>query len=775
MYNALVRFARGMLVLFLVVAATTAQAQSIVVDNETGGFAILAGSWNTGSYGDPYNSNYRWIETTATGAGPASVEWRPSLPQTALYEVAVYYVQGTNRADNARFTVHHAGGSTPVYVNQKTNGETWVTLGSFSFDAGTSGRVVLDNDANPSVVIADAVRFTAQDTTVELTMEATPPGTGTTTPPIGGPYTKYTNEIVDLDATPASGYVFDHWSVSAGVLPADPYSADTTVRMDQSKTVTAIFVEDLPATPQFRAFWADAFSGGFKSTQQIDALVARAVEGNYNAILPEILAYQDNVGNGHGAYWNSAIVPKATDIVGSFDPLAYLIQRAHAYGIEVHPWLVAFRVSTSWPPTGNATLQQHPEWIMVPRSDAGGGPAHVTGKYTLDPGSPDVQEYLLSIVRELANNYDIDGLHWDYIRYTDTDAGYPSDLGYVNSGLSRFQQLTGYSGIPSEGYDPWEDFRRRTITEFVRRAQIELAIADNPRQPLRHSAALITWGNAPSNFSSTNSYRLFQNWRLWMEEGYLDTAIPMTYYDEDDYPTWYRNWVDQSLQWRYERHLVTGPGIYLNSFDDSVAQINYALAAGTDGICTYSYSGTYHSGTDWSWYPYLAASVFTDPAPVPPMTWRDPATATKGAIYGRVTDGATGLPLDHATIRINGFVIDETDGNGFFLLSELPASAGGLLAQLSVEYPGYADDAVRPNVLIERAGYTEANLALGNWLIGDYDVDGDVDWDDYTRLEPALTGPDLGPPPAGGDLFDIDGDLDVDLPDFATFQVFFGL
>jgi len=48
----------------------------------------------------------------------------------------------------------------------------------------------------------------------------------------------------------------------------------------------------------FRAFWADAFHSGFKSTSQIDSLVARAVAGKYNAIIPEVLAYHDTAGGG---------------------------------------------------------------------------------------------------------------------------------------------------------------------------------------------------------------------------------------------------------------------------------------------------------------------------------------------------------------------------------------------------------------------------------------------------------------------------------------------
>ena len=283
--------------------------------------------------------------------------------------------------------------------------------------------------------------------------------------------------------------------------------------------------------PSFRGVWADAFHSGFKSTSQINSMVSRAVTGNYNAIVAEVLAYHDTGSGGHGAYWNSSIIPKAQDISSGLDPLAYLVTQAHAAGLEVHAWIVPYRVCTSWPPNGNTLLASHPEWLMVELADMDGGPATIGGKFVMDPGSPHVQEYLVSIVQELVTNYEIDGINLDYIRYTQVDAGYPADEDYASSSLVRFRTLYWYSGTPAPtGVPAWNDFRRRTIDEYVRRLRVEIpSITSNPRQPVLLTADLITFGNAPSDFEDSSAYTLHQNWKHWMEQGWLDAGIPMNY------------------------------------------------------------------------------------------------------------------------------------------------------------------------------------------------------------------------------------------------------
>ncbi len=454
----------------------------------------------------------------------------------------------------------------------------------------------------------------------------------------------------------------------------------------------------------FRSFWADAFSVGFKSMAQIEDMVTRAASGNYNAIFVEVMAYHDTGYGGHGAYWQSSILPMASDISGLADPLSEVVSMAHAANIEVHAWIVPYRVSTSWPPSGNSLLAAHPEWLMVPMADMGDGPSKIGSQYTLDPGSPDVQEYLVGIVRELVTNYEIDGVNLDYIRYLQTDAGYPAVTSYTGSSLARFKAHTGYSGTPApSGVGSWNDFRRRTIDELVRRLRAEIpSITSNPRQPLRFTADLICFGDAPADFTGSDAYLLHQNWRHWMERGWLDAGIPMNYKREysSSQAQWYRNWVDASLGWRYDRHMFSGQASYLNRKADSITQMQYALDVGVDGTTNFSYDGTADEDMDgvseanWSWYDYVSTQLFTLPVFTPTMPWRIPSLAEEGTVWGRVVDAITGDPIEGATVQVGGLDINETDANGYYVATMIPAAQGGSVYYVVAAEPGYTEPTV---------------------------------------------------------------------------------
>lgn len=142
--------------------------------NEANGVYEESGSWidtdggkGFGQGSTPYAEgvnpfelgDYRYI----SGTVGAKAFWIPNIPEKGLYEVYVSFKSGTDRAANAEYIVHHAGGSTSVFADQRHHGSTWYNLGKFPFYKGldrSTGSVELVAESDSAeIFIADAVRF----------------------------------------------------------------------------------------------------------------------------------------------------------------------------------------------------------------------------------------------------------------------------------------------------------------------------------------------------------------------------------------------------------------------------------------------------------------------------------------------------------------------------------------------------------------------------------------------------------------------------------------
>jgi uncharacterized lipoprotein YddW (UPF0748 family) len=455
---------------------------------------------------------------------------------------------------------------------------------------------------------------------------------------------------------------------------------------------------------QFRAAWADAFHSGLGSRSQVNTLVSCLVRGRYNVLIVQVLAYMDSSSSAsHGAHWKSSILPWSTRVTARFDPLDYLCTQAHAKGIQVHAWLGGsgggpYRVATTWPFTGNPTLSAHPEWFMVPRTNSeGNAVVALDGNYNLDMGSPDAQEYLISIVRELVTNYPIDGINWDdEINGTGYAQGYGfpaySQTNYARSGLARYRTNTGYAGTPGATNAAYGDYRRRFKNELMARDQAEIqSIRTNPRQPLWHTSAPLAYGDASPDrtFTNTAPYQYYCDWAGMLRNGWLDAAIPQVYRNESSQAASYNGWCDRSAAcWQYSRKIFIGVGAYLNPKADVVTEFKRAYNDGLNGCATYSYTAPSDDGGEW--WGYVATNLYTNTATVPAMPWRNPATATNGMMWGRVKDGSTGLYVDDATVSVTGGPTVRTDGNGYYVATLIPASAGGTVHSTTASKSGLA-------------------------------------------------------------------------------------
>ena len=134
-------------------------SRAIVDDDEGTPTFVTSGAWSATSFsGTGYSGgDYHYALTD----GPTAVcTWTLSVPQKGVYAVYAWVRPGANRAPDAHYTVHHAGGRDSVRINQQIRGSTWRYLGSYPFYAGTA-TVTLNSESEigGKAVIADALRL----------------------------------------------------------------------------------------------------------------------------------------------------------------------------------------------------------------------------------------------------------------------------------------------------------------------------------------------------------------------------------------------------------------------------------------------------------------------------------------------------------------------------------------------------------------------------------------------------------------------------------------
>jgi uncharacterized lipoprotein YddW (UPF0748 family) len=253
---------------------------------------------------------------------------------------------------------------------------------------------------------------------------------------------------------------------------------------------------------KFKAFWCHSPFGvqGIDWDEAIRALA----ENGFTAIIPNMLW-------AGCAYYPSDVLPVADEVSEKGDQIAKCLEASRKYGIEVHIWKVNWNLGWNAPDDFVERLRKEGR-LQVDRF----------GKEVkwLCPSHPDNFKLELDSLLEIVRKYDVDGIHFDYIRYPDGNSC------YCQGCKERFEQAIGekvenwpedvISGRFKEEFANW---RREQITRLVRAVSEE---ARKIKPGIKISAAV--FGDYPSCRDTVG-----QDWKKWVEEGYLDFVCPMDY------------------------------------------------------------------------------------------------------------------------------------------------------------------------------------------------------------------------------------------------------
>lgn len=302
------------------------------------------------------------------------------------------------------------------------------------------------------------------------------------------------------------------------------------------------------------------------------------------------------------AYYDSKILDRKQyeQILQSFgaDPIDFLIDEALRSGIKVFAWVNVLSLSQNKDADivkklGDSILTRDQYLRLSLKGDGD----NQTDKYYLredqlflEPGDPLVQDYILSVVKEISKRYTkLSGVHLDYIRYpypvpynpSSKFGNYGLNYGYGQSCVAKFKEATGINALAlknSNEFAAWDDWRRAQVTNIVKK--ISSFLKSNFPEMLLSSAVMP---------SSERAYTvLFQDWPLWLEQGIVDYVVLMNYTKDNQLA---KVNLSSALCLRGEGNVYNGVGVFLMNDDLSNCskQLDIINSLNPDGVVFFSY------------------------------------------------------------------------------------------------------------------------------------------------------------------------------------------
>lgn len=363
-----------------------------------------------------------------------------------------------------------------------------------------------------------------------------------------------------------------------------------------------------------------------KQQQELDSILTNLHRAGINAVFFQVRPMADALYNSSYEPW-SGYLTGSRGTAATYDPLSHCIEKCHQLGMECHAWMNPFRVGTTKPAT-SLDAKTSGLWMT-----------NRVGKSIMtifNPALDETRMHLCNVCREIAVNYDIDGIVFDdyfynpeFIPEDDTAADWKHYLAAATSGQSM------------------ADWRRDNINRAIREVYTTLSTIKEGKIRFGVSPQGIAGANGVYDSEGVPSLptygvitadsqydKIYSDPVNWLKEGLVDYISPQIYWTTDNsrqpYGGLSRWWNDVAEM--YGRHCF--PSQTIASFeknntpgqwDETFRQIelnressfNYAPG-------TVLYSARYIAGKTGSGFgKALHEKIFTSPALVPPMRWKE--------------------------------------------------------------------------------------------------------------------------------------------------------
>lgn len=431
---------------------------------------------------------------------------------------------------------------------------------------------------------------------------------------------------------------------------------------------------------EVRAAWVVTVRGtnwpkSFEPEEQKRALLSifqSMKNGNFNTIVLQVRARGDLI-------YPSQYEPWALPLTGtlggapSYDPLRFAIDEAHRLNMEIHAWWNVVKVADGpdRPPPSVPlhVVNAHRDWVKLWTNRDRNGKSTST-EWWLDMGIPEVRAYLVSLALEMVRSYDIDGIHFDYIRYPGPEFDDEKTYAHFGNGL------------------PKDEWRRENINKFVRAVYDSIMMV---RPMLKVGSAPVgIYKNIPDAEGWQGYVLLSQDARRWLAEGKHDYVMPQLYWGLNGNPKFnvlVHDWQENS----HGRHVYPGVAAYKPAVLPEVpALIDTTRRSGALGNCFFTFDDISKKE--------VIAGRYRYPALIPPMPWKDsiPPNPPMNLTAVEENPGRYLLRWALPSPAVDGDSAKSIAIYRFFdrgIQTDDPAS---LLALVSGKQSAYTDEIVRP-------------------------------------------------------------------------------
>ena len=358
-----------------------------------------------------------------------------------------------------------------------------------------------------------------------------------------------------------------------------------------------------------------------KQQQELCAILDQLKEANFNTVMLQTRLRGDLIYPSQIETFPEALTGRTGRNPG-YDPLAFAIEECHKRGMELHAWIVTI-------PAGNNRQVKLLGKHYIVRKNRKICKQH-QGAWYLDPGHPETADYLASIVREIVTRYDVDGIHFDYIRYPENARRFPDRDTHRKYGKGK----------------DLKQWRRENITAIARRLYNEVKQA---KPWVKVSSSPVGKFKDTNRYSSLgwNAYEtVYQDAQGWLKEGIHDALFPMMYFKDNHFYPFALDWKEND----YGRWVVPGLGIYFLSpreqdwpLDEVSRQLFFTRQTGLAGHAFFR--NKFLLDNVKGIFDELKHEFYTAPALVPPMTWQDSIapSAPTSPVYEESEDGSIKL------------------------------------------------------------------------------------------------------------------------------------